>query len=121
VAVLRDAAIPTGPAQFGVIQAVAPSLGVEVNPVNVRDAGEIERAVAAFARTSNDGLIVTGGGLRLATLHSIISSATGSTTIGNTIGTVRVACSNGPTVEAPWARMTSGASATNSERAARSA
>jgi putative ABC transport system substrate-binding protein len=64
VAVLRDAAIPTGPAQFGVIQAVAPSLGVEVNPVNVRDAGEIERAVAAFARTSNDGLIVTGGGLR---------------------------------------------------------
>src|SRR5262245_58348971 len=46
------------------IQAVAPSLGVEVNPVNVRDAGEIERAVAAFARTSNDGLIVTGGGLR---------------------------------------------------------
>jgi ABC-type uncharacterized transport system substrate-binding protein len=64
VAVLRDAAIPTGPAQFGVIQAVAPSLGVEVNPVNVRDAGDIERAVAAFARTSNDGLIVTGGGLR---------------------------------------------------------
>ena len=39
---------------------------------------------------------------------------TGSVTIGNTIGTVRVACSNGPTVEAPWARMTSGASATNS-------
>ena len=64
VAVLRDAAIPTGPAQFGVIQAVAPSLGVEVNPLNVRDAGEIERAVAAFARTLNDGLIVTGGGLR---------------------------------------------------------
>ena len=61
VAVLRDAAVPTGPAQFGVIQAVAPSLGVEVNPVNVRDAGDIERAVAA---TSNDGLIVTGGGLR---------------------------------------------------------
>ena len=39
---------------------------------------------------------------------------TGSPTTGNTIGTVRVACSNGPTVEAPWARMTSGASATNS-------
>ena len=59
VAVLRDAAIPTGPAQFGVIQAVAPSLGVEVNPLNVRDAGEIERAVAAFARILNGGLIVT--------------------------------------------------------------
>ena len=49
-AVLRDPANPTGTGQFGAIQAVAPSLGVEVNPVNVRDAGEIERAVAAFAR-----------------------------------------------------------------------
>ena len=44
------------------IQAVAPSLGVEVNPINVRDAGEIERAVTAFARTPNGGLIVTAGG-----------------------------------------------------------
>ena len=59
VAVLRDPAIPTGPAQFGVIQAVAPSLRVEVNPVNLHDAGEIERAVAAFARSPNGGLIVT--------------------------------------------------------------
>ena len=61
VAVLRDPATPTGPAQFGVIQAVAPSLRVEVNPVNMRDAGEIERAVAAFARAPNGGLIVTAG------------------------------------------------------------
>jgi len=67
VAVLRDPAIPTGPAQFGVIQGVAPPLRVEVNPVNVRDASEIERAVAAFARSPNDGLIVTEGGL--AVLH----------------------------------------------------
>ena len=59
-AVLRDPAIPAGIGQFGAIQAVAPSLGVEVSPVNVRDAGEIERAVAAFARCSNGGLIVTG-------------------------------------------------------------
>jgi putative tryptophan/tyrosine transport system substrate-binding protein len=44
VAVLRNAATASGPGQFGVIQAVAPSLRVEVNPVNVRDAGEIERA-----------------------------------------------------------------------------
>jgi putative ABC transport system substrate-binding protein len=58
-AVLRDAASTTGPAMFGVIQAVAPSLRVEVNPINVRDAGEIERAVAAFARSPNGGLIVT--------------------------------------------------------------
>ena len=59
VAVLRNAATPSGPGQFGVIQAVAASLRVEVNPVNVRDAGEIERAVAAFARAPNGGLIVT--------------------------------------------------------------
>ena len=62
VAVLRDPAIPTGPAQFGVIQAVAPSLRMEVNPVNMRDAGEIECAVAAFARSSNGGLIVPASG-----------------------------------------------------------
>jgi hypothetical protein len=50
------------PAQFGVIQAVAPSLGMEVIPVNVRDVPEIERAVAAFARSSNGSLIVTPSG-----------------------------------------------------------
>ena len=61
-AVLRDTATPTGPGQFGVIQSVAPSLRMEVNPVNVRDAGEIERAVAAFARSSNGGLIVPASG-----------------------------------------------------------
>ena len=62
-AVLRDAAMAAGPGQFGVIQAVAPSLGVEVSTVNVRDAGEIERAVAAFARSPNGGLIVTASAL----------------------------------------------------------
>ena len=61
-AVLRDPSTPTGMGQFGVIQAVAPSLRMEVNPVNVRDAGEIERAVAAFARSSNGGLIVPASG-----------------------------------------------------------
>jgi putative tryptophan/tyrosine transport system substrate-binding protein len=51
-----------GASQFAAVQAVAPTLGVEVNPVNVRgDASEIERAVVAFARTPNGGLIVTGG------------------------------------------------------------
>ena len=59
-AVLRDTANPAGNAQFGAIQAVAPSLGVEVSPVNMRDAGEIERTVAAFGRSANDGLVVTG-------------------------------------------------------------
>jgi putative ABC transport system substrate-binding protein len=63
MAVLRDTAIPSGTGQFGAIQSVAPSLGVEVNPVNVRDAGESERAVKAFARSSNGGLIITASGL----------------------------------------------------------
>ena len=62
-AVLRDAAITSGVGQFAVIQAVAPSIGIEVSPVNVRDADEIERAVAAFARSGNGGLIVTASAL----------------------------------------------------------
>jgi putative tryptophan/tyrosine transport system substrate-binding protein len=65
VAVLRDPTITSGIGQWGAIQ--LPSLGVEVIPVNVRDAPEIERAVAAFARASNGGLIVTTGGF--AQLH----------------------------------------------------
>jgi putative ABC transport system substrate-binding protein len=59
-AVLRESAIAAGPAQFGAIQAIAPSLGVELRPVDTRDAGEIERAITAFAGTPNGGLIVTG-------------------------------------------------------------
>jgi len=59
-AVLRDPAIAAGPGQFGAIQAVAPSLGVELRPVNVRDADEIERSIAGFAQGSNGGLVVTG-------------------------------------------------------------
>ena len=66
-AVLRDPTVITGASQFAAIQAVAPSLRVEVNPINLRDAGEIEHAVTAFARSSNGGLIVTTGGL--AQLH----------------------------------------------------
>jgi putative ABC transport system substrate-binding protein len=62
-AVLRDPAIFAGTGQFGAIQAVAPSLGLEASPVNVRDAPEIERAVSAFARSPNGGLIVTGSAL----------------------------------------------------------
>ena len=59
VAVLRDATQGSGTSQFSVIQAMAPSLRVEVTPVNLHDAGEIERAVAAFARSPNGGLIMT--------------------------------------------------------------
>ena len=67
VAVLRDPALPAGIAQLGAIQAVAPSLRIEVGAVNVRDTSEIEHAVAAFARTANGGLIVTQSAL--ATIH----------------------------------------------------
>src|SRR5215831_11906535 len=62
VAVFGDPDTPTGPAQFGVIQAVAPSLKVEVSSFNKRGASEIERAITNFARSPNGGLIVTAGG-----------------------------------------------------------
>jgi putative tryptophan/tyrosine transport system substrate-binding protein len=66
-AVLRDSTQGGGTSVFAAIQAVAPSLGVEVNPVNMRDTGEIERAVAAFARSPNGGLILPGSAA--ATFH----------------------------------------------------
>jgi putative ABC transport system substrate-binding protein len=59
VVVLRDATQGSGTSEFAAIQAVAPSLRVEVNPVNMRDAGAIERAVATFVHSPNGGLIVT--------------------------------------------------------------
>jgi ABC-type uncharacterized transport system substrate-binding protein len=68
VGIFRDPANLSGTAQFGVIQTAAPSHRVEVNAMNMRDAGEIERAVAALARAPNGGLILTGSGL--ANLHS---------------------------------------------------
>jgi putative ABC transport system substrate-binding protein len=62
-AVIRDPAIAAGLGQWGAIQSVAPSLGVELRPLGVRDAGEIERAITAFAHSPNGGLIVTGSAL----------------------------------------------------------
>jgi len=67
VAILRDPSNPTGVGEFGVLQGLAPSFGVEVVPLNVRDAAEIERAIEAFARSANSGLILTGSGF--AQLH----------------------------------------------------
>src|SRR5215831_9773361 len=75
VAVLRDPAIPAGTGQFGAIQSVAPSLGVELTPVNVRDPGEIERAISAFARSPNGGLIVTAAPLALVHRDLIVTLA----------------------------------------------
>jgi putative tryptophan/tyrosine transport system substrate-binding protein len=75
VAILRDSATSTGIGQFGVIQAVAPSLGVAVTPMNVRDAGEIERAVAAFAQSPNGGLTVAAGGSAIVHRDLIVTLA----------------------------------------------
>ena len=74
-AVIRDPALASGPGQFAAIQSIAPSLGVEVSPVNVRDAGEIERAITAFAHSPNGGLIVTGSALVGLHRHLIIALA----------------------------------------------
>jgi putative ABC transport system substrate-binding protein len=66
-AVLRDPTVASGIGQLGAIQGTAPSFGLELRPMDVHDASELERAVAAFARTSNGGLIVTGSSV--ATSH----------------------------------------------------
>ena len=74
-AVLRDPAISSGIGQWGAIQTAAPSLRVEVSPVNVSDAHEIERAIATFAGSANGGLIVTGSALAAVHDDLIISLA----------------------------------------------
>jgi putative tryptophan/tyrosine transport system substrate-binding protein len=74
-AVLRDPASPQGTGQWGVIQAAAPSVRIEVSAVNVRNADEIERGVAAFARSSNGGLIVPGSALAIVHRKLIIELA----------------------------------------------
>ena len=74
-AVLRDPAIAAGPGQFGAIQAAAASSGTELTPISVRDAAEIERALAAFARGSNGGMIVTASSLAAVHRNLIIALA----------------------------------------------
>jgi putative tryptophan/tyrosine transport system substrate-binding protein len=74
-AVIRDPAIIAGIGQWGAIHTAAPAIGMEVSPVNVRDAGEIERAVADFARSPNGGLIVTGSALAAVHRELIIGLA----------------------------------------------
>ena len=74
-AVLRDPAVASGIGQFAAIQAVAPSLGVELSPIDVRHAGEIERAITAFTRGPNGGVIVTGTPLGFVHQDLIISLA----------------------------------------------
>jgi putative ABC transport system substrate-binding protein len=74
-AVIRDPTIASGIGQWGAIQTAAPSFGVELRPVDVRDASEIERAVAAFARSANGGLIVAASTLAIVHREPIITLA----------------------------------------------
>jgi ABC-type uncharacterized transport system substrate-binding protein len=74
-AIIRDTANPSGIAMFGIIQTMAPSLGMEVIPINLRDADEIERSVATFARVPNGGLVVTPSGPSLLHRNLIITLA----------------------------------------------
>ena len=73
--VLRDSSSPGGIGQFAAIQAVAPSMGMEWSPLDVRDAGEIERVIALFGRSSDGGLIVTGSALAAAHRKLIVALA----------------------------------------------
>jgi putative ABC transport system substrate-binding protein len=74
-AVLRDPAMAAGSGQLGAIQSAAPSFGVELSPVNVRAAGEIEHAVTAFARGANGGMIVSASGLAIVHRELIVALA----------------------------------------------
>src|SRR5262249_5482957 len=73
--VIRDPALASGPAQFAAIQSMAPSLGIEVSPVNVRHVSEIDHAIGDFARAANSGLVVIGSALVGAHRHLIIALA----------------------------------------------
>jgi ABC-type uncharacterized transport system substrate-binding protein len=74
-AVLRDAAITAGIGQWGAIQTAAPSLGLEISPINLRDANEIEHGVAVFARSPNGGLIATASALSVVHRKLIVALA----------------------------------------------
>ena len=74
-AIIRDATIPAGMAQFGAIQAVAPPLHVEVTPIGMRDADEIEQAVKTFARSPNGGLVVAASAAAIRYRDLIVSLA----------------------------------------------
>jgi putative ABC transport system substrate-binding protein len=75
VAVLRDPAITAGIGQFGAIRSAAPALGIDVSPIDVRDVGEMERAIEAFARSSGGGQIVPGSALAVVHRKAIVALA----------------------------------------------
>ena len=74
-AVLRDPTFVAGIGQFAVIQAVAPSVGIEVSPIDLQEPNQIERAIAAFAQSPNGGLILTASGIGAVNVNLIIAAA----------------------------------------------
>ena len=74
-AVIRDSATTAGVGQWSAIQTAAPSFGMEASPINLRDARELERSVATFARSANGGLIVTSSGLAISHRDTIVMQA----------------------------------------------
>ena len=74
-AVLRDPGFAHGIGQFAVIQAAAPSVGIEVSPIDLREPNQIERAIATFAQSPNGGIIVTASGIAAANVNLIIAAA----------------------------------------------
>ena len=74
-AILRDPTIVAGIGQFAVIQAVAPSAGIEVSPIDLRGPDQIERAIATFAQSPNGGIIMTASGIGAANVNLIIAAA----------------------------------------------
>jgi putative ABC transport system substrate-binding protein len=73
--VIRNPAVPSGSGQFGAIQAVAPYLGIDVTPIDVRSTAEIERMAAALATSPNSGLVITANGAAVAHRQTIIAQA----------------------------------------------
>jgi putative ABC transport system substrate-binding protein len=74
-AVLRDPAFAHGVGQFAVLQAVAPSLGIEVSPIDLREPNQIERAIASFAQSPDRGLIAAASGIGATNINLIIAAA----------------------------------------------
>ena len=74
-AVIRDPATPQGIGQFSAVHAVAPSLGLDVSPINASEPSEVERAIKAFAHSPNSGLIVTGSNFAITHRELIIKLA----------------------------------------------
>jgi putative tryptophan/tyrosine transport system substrate-binding protein len=75
VGVIRDSATTAGVGQWSAIQTAAPNFGLEATPINLRDAPELERAVAGFARSPNGGLIITSSGLAITHRDAIVGLA----------------------------------------------